>query len=1763
MGRDSELRELVRKRGNLRGRLTLFEKYINSLDKTNILEQQVVEIKLRVANTETIFSDFQEVQSEIEGLSDEPELSTQLEIRESIESQFYSSMSLAKTCICNKGDDNITKPTKGNTNSVKLPTITLPSFDGTIENWLEFRDTFTSLIHNATEITPIQKYHYLRSSLKGSALQVIKSLDFCSDNYAVAWELLTNRFDNNKLLINNHVQSLFTLPTISKESPVQLRKIIDSVLKNLRSLKNLGESTEHWDTLVIFLITTKLDPNTCQKWEDKKNTFEKDYKPKLDDIIEFLKNRSDVLDMLKAQGHKQNTDSPKRSIINSSQSQQMRSFVANKQLTRASTSAAKSSRAFKCIMCDGSHALYSCITFLNLSVQDRLTFVQNKRNVICTNCLRTGHALDDCQFGPCKQCAQKHNSLIHVDNTASCNSLRYIPTLTHTDAPANNATDSAHANTSSLGTNSITSYHSKQAVQSNTLDQVLLSTALVEVCNNNNTYTVARALLDSGSQRCFVTESLCKKLHLPTIQSTLNISGIGNSVMCSEQSCDLVIRSRFNDFSRRLNCSVLPKITFCLPNSRLDFNSFQIPQNVKLADPDYYVPSEIDILIGADVFWDLLQVGLIRLPTGPYLQNTRLGWVISGTVLGKKVLSTNNQTSSNNNIIYCSLSTSLEGQLKRFWELEEVDSGKSSNNTYTEDDRLCEDLFTSTTIRDSEGRFAVRIPLRESADSHGDSYESAKNRFLSLERKLDRSPELKGMYSDFLKEYLALGHMTRIDRYLPPYYFLPHHCVQRESTTTKLRVVFDAGAQTSSGKSLNDLQLIGPPLLNDLVGILLRFRQYTFVACADVEKMFRQVLVQADQRQLQLILWRDSKQEPLGIYQLNTVTYGTASAPYLAMRCLRQLAFECDDELVSSNVLNSFYCDDLIFSHDNKQELLTLCENINKTLLSGCFPLRKWSFNFDVSPSDSFTKSLSLDKNAQCKTLGLGWCNSSDELHFKTNLNIDVDVSQLTKRKILSFISQIYDPLGLLAPVIITTKILIQKLWLYKIGWDDPVSSDLACLFSKIVSSFQYLPQIRVPRHVTTKHVQYLQLHIFTDASQDAYGACAYIRSVSTSNEPVVKLLCAKSKVAPLKPVSIPRLELCGALVGARLYKKIIESINLTFNNTYFWTDSTIVLGWLRTHPIALKTFVQNRVVEINDLTSGCTWSHVSGVLNPADMLTRGVNLPELVHKDLWWNGPGFILDGNLEKYNLPDIPSDLPELKPDKVVGLHASCNSFPFDKFSSFVRMTRCVAYMLRFIHNTRHKTNHIQGALSVEELRRSTILLARLSQIDSFPDEYKSLSIKSSNIKYSRNMSGLNLFFCDDLVIRVGGRLGNSDEFTYDKKHPILICSKHKFTSLLFEFKHKYLLHAGPQSLLATIREEWWPLGGRNLARSTVQRCLRCVRMKGKTLSPIMGNLPSSRLKPGFPFLITGTDYCGPVHILNRQGKGSRLIKCYICIFVCFATRALHLELVTTLTTNGYLLCLKRFISRRGKPAVIYSDNGKNYVGAAKDLGDFLANNSATLMDSMAGDEISFKFIPPYSPHFGGLWEAGVRSCKYHLRRVVGNSNLTFEEFYTVLVQIEAVLNSRPLTPLSSDPNDLLALTPAHFLIGRPLTTPICEDITDAATYRLPRYDRIEQMRQHFWQRWSKEFVSELQTRTKWQKNKGDLNENTLVLIKEENQPPLKWRLGRVLAVHTGKDGVSRVAKIRTASGEILRSFSKICPLPVDITPTENQVSRGGAC
>ncbi|XP_052755355.1 uncharacterized protein LOC128201692 [Galleria mellonella] len=1752
----SSLSELKKQRGTLKGRLTLFEKYLNKLSNVTLSEKQQAELLLRIESVSNLFNSFNEIQEQIEQLCSSSELPKQLEYREYFENLYFDMMSAAKCFI--KVDTDKSESSKcshasisNNSVSVKLPEIRLAVFDGSYDHWLEYKHSYLSMIHKRSDLDAIQKFHYLKSSLRGSALEVISALEFTAVNYTHAWELLESRYHSNRLLIHNHVKSLFTAQSINKESPMQIRKLIDVVLRNLRALKSLDEPTDSWDTLIIYIMVSKLDTSTEREWENHKGTLfsnSQKGKIKLEDLLNFLRNRADMLDMV----HNSNSRKPQSHLSNSNKSfdnnnnisrrqtnvipqvQQSHSFVS----TRKYSTSDRPMR--QCALCGNMHSLYACIKFLNLPVQERIKFINEKK--LCCNCLRSGHSVLECNFGPCKQCQKNHNSLLHNESVY----IASTPVSPVTSAHNSQSADKGQVSVVSHAMNFINHAQSSNDKEpSISLSQVLLSTALVEVMDNNNKYHTARALLDSGSHNCFVSSKLCEFLNVSIIQSTIHISGVGHTVSQSNKLCDINMRSKTNEYNTRIKCFILPCITSSLPSTHIDSATLSIPDDICLADPTFNSPSAIDLLIGADVLWDLLDEGRLRLPSGPYLQKSKLGWLLSGPLL----IPNNNLHS--NKVIQCNFAqmSSLDIQLRKFWELEEVSGSK---NLLTEDERQCEESFINTTKRDSNGRFAVRIPLKESADALGDSYEKAKSRFLSLERKLNKSPKYKEMYVNFMREYINLNHMTPIKEYTQPCYFLPHHGVFREhSITTKLRVVFDASATTTTNKSLNDIQRIGPPLQNDIFSILLRFRSYKYVACADVEKMYRQILIQNDQRTLQLILWRENSTDELVVYQLNTVTYGTASAPYLSMRCLRQLAYETTDDVIARVIIEDFFVDDLITGDDDPVILSNICENVSTVLKSGCFPLRKWTFNHDINIKTS--KELAIGEYCQNKTLGLGWQVDKDELHFTTSLE---NKPIITKRTIMSIISQIYDPLGLLSPTIIIAKIMLQKLWLLKIDWDDVVPIDIECQWNQFLNTLSHLPELRIPRYVMSEDKQTCELHIFTDASQDAYGACAYIRTYNSDSDlPItIKLLCAKSKIAPVKTVcTIPRLELCGALLGAWLYHKIINSLRLTFTRIIFWTDSTIVIGWLRMSPYNLKTFVQNRVSQINELTGDAVWLHIDGKSNPADIVSRGLTLNKLKHNELWWHGPLFLRDRNLTYSN--NIFIDQTQLPEVKTQHISMVCNELnynnelvDFNRFSSFNRLRRAGAYVLRFVNNIRvSKLHRTVGPLSTNELNASVIMLTQLAQSQSFSEEYSDL-VKRSVVKAKR-LIGLNIFVDENKLIRVGGRLRNSPHFDNDKKHPVLLCSKHRLTILLFRYEHIQLLHGGPQLLLACIRESWWPLGGRNLARKTVHDCVTCTRMKGRTFQPLMGDLPAERLEPGFPFMRSGVDYAGPVMILNRRTRGATLSKGYICLFTCLCTRSIHLELVTSLSTNDYILALKRFISRRGKPAEIMSDNGRNFVGAEKELYSSIYDKSKEIKDFSSNNNIKFSFIPPYAPHFGGCWELGVKLCKHYLRRVVGNSNLTYEELSKVLAQIEAILNSRPLTPLSTDPNDLQALTPAHFLIGRPLTAPATRDVTDKPTHRLLRYDVIEQMRQHFWRRWAKEYVSELQSRSKWKTNQSEVELNKLVLIKDDNLPPLQWKLGRIIRIYPGTDGISRVADLLTSSGTTRRAFSKICPLPVE--------------
>ncbi|XP_049873592.1 uncharacterized protein LOC126373008 isoform X4 [Pectinophora gossypiella] len=1108
----------------------------------------------------------------------------------------------------------------------------------------------------------------------------------------------------------------------------------------------------------------------------------------------------------------------------------------------------------------------------------------------------------------------------------------------------------------------------------------------------------------------------------------------------------------------------------------------------------------------------------------PILQDSKFGWIVAGPLNVCKDIPRNT---------FCNFTKDINHNLIKFWNIEEVSLQKSPMSPH---DEFCERHFVQNTTRLANGRFSVKMPLLEDPEkSLGESYYMAERRFLSLEKKFIKNLDLKNLYRNFINEYEELGHLTKINK--PSFgYFMPHHAVIRESSeTTKLRVVFDASAKTKSNKSLNDIQAIGPTVQDELFDILIRFRQHKYVLSGDIAKMYRQIMIDESQRHLQLILWRDDDTKPINILQLNTVTYGTAAAPFLSTRCLLQLANECTDPLISEVIKHDFYVDDLLTGSSNEDELLHIHKGVTETLASARLPIHKFRTNCpNIFSSSTESKILNLDKESS--VLGVLWAPNTDTLKF--SINIDTNAQTLTKRIILSNTCRIFDPLGLLSASTITLKVLLQKLWKLKLEWDDPVPNEIKKSWEKVINNLNLFLTVSVPRHVMCASPVKTELHCFVDASQDAYAACIYLRSLDEHNSVTTKLLCSKTRVAPLKPVTIPRLELCAALLGARLSYKVSNALRCEIGDKYFWSDSTIALGWIKNQPKLFKAFVCNRVNEIHELTNRNSWKHIPTDINPADMASRGVAPSTMINSSLWWEGPSFLLKSESEWPNHPNTKIDLPEIKVHKSQVIHKFIN---FENYSNANKLKRIFAYVFRFITNCK-TSNKNKSPLNEVELKNSLNFLIKRAQGESFSSEIETLS-NGKCLKAKSHILQLSPFIDDSGVLRVGGRLKNA-ALNYEKKHPALLDSKHHLTKILMAAEHLRQGHAGPQHTLYSFREQFWPIGGRTLARSIVRKCITCLRLKAKTLNPFFGDLPSSRVTEFYPFQTCGTDFAGPFMISSKKGRGNRVSKSYLCLFVCFSTKAVHLEVVSDLSTAAFIACLKRFISRRGKPHYIYCDNAKNFVGAKNELGRMLRSSLRSVYEYTANEGIKFTFNPPYSPTFGGLWEAGVKSAKHHVKRIVGNANLTFEELSTLFTQIEAILNSRPLTPLSHDPNDLSPLTPGHFLIGRPLTSLPAPPGDNMKLKN--RYILIENLRQRFWERWRHEYLSEMQQRTKGRLRNSNLQLGDLVVFKEENLPPLKWRLGRAQKLYPGADGVVRVADFLTFRGTERRAVNKVCPL-----------------
>ncbi|XP_063975158.1 uncharacterized protein LOC135161485 [Diachasmimorpha longicaudata] len=1244
--------------------------------------------------------------------------------------------------------------------------------------------------------------------------------------------------------------------------------------------------------------------------------------------------------------------------------------------------------------------------------------------------------------------------------------------------------------------------------------------------------------------------------------------------------------------SIKVEAYILNVLTSLLPTFASEHGQWDHLRGLELSDPEFLTPAPVDVILGADIYGQLILPDIRTAgASSPTAQLTQLGWIVFGPTGGTELtLQANTHLAITND--------DLNNLLTKFWVQEEIP--ESSPASLSDEEAQCEAHFRLTHTRDSSGRYIVRLPLKAPTSSLGDTRSSALACLHRLHRKFSKNESYRQLYTDFLKEYEDLGHMRRVSSQLmgrcmttemtlahetsasgglrvseglqptevhgSPEFFFPHHGVLRaDSETTKLRVVFNGSHSSSSGQSLNDLMHTGAKLQKDISDVLLYSRKHRLIFMTDITKMFRQIRVHEDDWPLQQILWTDSTGN-ISTYQLTTVTYGTRSAPFLAVRVLAQLVEDDGSRypLAVKPITRGRYVDDICGGADSAQDLIDTANQLTSLCLSGGFPLAKWHSNsselLDAVSTDRTLQGTRIIDGSLTKILGVSWNPSTDHFNFAVT---SPGESSISKRIILSETAQLFDPLGFLAPVVVRAKILLQSLWIEKLGWDEPVPALTAQRWRQFRQELSQLSHVSIPRWLGLLKDSTVEIHGFSDASQLAMSAVLYLKVFNTHQPPQITLVCSKTKVAPLKRVTIPRLELTAALLLAKLTKYVQEQLNISNASTYLWTDSSVTFTWISHHPSRWKQFVRNRVSLIQELTHQTHWRLIPGKDNPADCASRGLSAAQLVSHKLWWQGPPWLKDSitswpshTLEK----DLPADLEE-KPGALLltATHPPALWDLIDKYSSTDRLFRVTAICKRFIARLRRTpASSLYYPLTHDDINEARSFWIKVTQAAYLKAELRTIS-RGEQFTKSHPLTKLTPFIDHQGILRVGGRLRHA-HLNPESKNQVILPKNSTLAQLLIAQAHLKTFHGGTQLTLRQLRSRYWVLGCRAPVRSFILKCVTCTRYRGIRAQQLMGQLPPSRLTPGRAFLNTGVDYAGPVALRSWKGRGHKSYKGWLAIFVCMATSAVHLEVVSDYSAEGFIAAYRRFVSRRGIARALFSDCGTTFVGADKELQKMFSagsTQSRQLAQLLLNDGTHWSFNPPSAPHFGGKWEAAVKSVKFHLTRAIGNDLLTFEELTTLLTQIEAVLNSRPLEPLTDDPEDLSASTPGHFLIGQAPTTLPEPALDDSNLARLTRWQLIQSKLQGFWKHWSTGYLQRLQATHKWHHANHEIQVGSLVLLTDERFPPSKWPLARVIALHPGQDGLTRIVTIRTSQATLTRPIAKLVTLPITST-SQNQDS-----
>ena len=1048
-------------------------------------------------------------------------------------------------------------------------------------------------------------------------------------------------------------------------------------------------------------------------------------------------------------------------------------------------------------------------------------------------------------------------------------------------------------------------------------------------------------------------------------------------------------------------------------------------------------------------------------------------------------------------------------------------------------------------------------------------------------------------YAEFMAKLFRKGYARKvpIERLRERAWYLTHHGV-RHPTKKKLRVVFHC-SQEKEGISLNSRLLQGPDFMNSMLGVLLRFRKGSVALMADIEAMYYQVHVPDDDCKFMRFFWwvdGDISRQPAEC-EMCVHSFGAISSKNCVIFALHQTAIDHQEEFgeeAFSTLMKDFYMDDLLKSLDDELKAKELVRDVDRMCAAGGFNLTKF-----VCGNRKVLESIPMEKKVDGlkeiplggelpaeSALGVKWNVQDDTFGFR----VCFDTDNGSRRGCLGTISRMHDPLGIASPFLLKGKKILQKMTTKSSSWDDALDPKLAGEWAEWKKDVMLLKDMDIRRSYRKggmKDVVSTTLHCFSDASFVGYGVACYLRLVDIAGNVEVSLVMGKARVSPLKPTTVPRLELTAATVSARIAALLRQELGIEKLETFYWIDNKIVLGYILNQTRRYRIYVTNRVQVIEEFMKEAgdvveeKWKYVETNENPGDYASRGISPRDRMKVDLWMNGPMFLRKPEEEWRNkAPDIKiiEDDPEAftkKKCNAVKIHGRKSPETIlevfeRRISSWNRMKRAMVWVLRFIRNTKAKSNKSKrtssndavnkmyseldkAGLLVEELKEAEKKIVWLLQEKHFKEEKK--NVNPSSNKRGKKSEGrfrkLNPFIDEEGILRVGGRLSNAQE-DVAFRFPAIIPKGTVCTKRMVEWHHKQVAHRGKHTTVCKIREEgWWIISAGKEVGAVVFKCVRCKWLRGKFLEQMMANLPISRTTIEPPFTYCGVDLFGPM--LVKEGR--KEIKKYGVLFTCFSLRAVHIEVASSLETDSFIQALRRFVARRGAVREITSDNGTNLVGAENEMKKAMEEMDQeqirSFLNEQGGDWIVWEKNTPLASHMGGVWERQIRTVKEVLTTLVKASPRKLDEeiLRTVLTEAEAIVNSRPLTLENLHDPDSSPLAPNHLLTMKSkLVSPAPGVFQKNDVYCRKRWRVAQHMANCFWSRWRKEYLQLLQSRQKWTKKQRNLQTDDVVLLKEEGAGRGHWPMARVVEAHHSKDGLVRSVSLRVKDSILKRPVHK---------------------